>query len=129
MALSPASSYHIDTRLFSEDGRIILHDMREHPQYSQTQRTLQHDAEFTSVQYHPTMTHIFATSDNRGQLCLRDVRMAFGPLSQRRQQGIVHKVSAHVSRSQDLSPSSVCHHNSEARHAPDGQARSEQPSL
>ncbi|TFK88722.1 WD40 repeat-like protein [Polyporus arcularius HHB13444] len=82
----------------AEDGRIILHDMREHPQYSQTQRTLQHDAEFTSVQYHPTMTHIFATSDNRGQLCLRDVRMAFGPLSQRRQQGIVHKYVTTIAR-------------------------------
>ena len=42
------------------------------------------------------MTDIFATSDNRGQVCLRDVRMAFGPASQRRNGGIVHKVRLSV---------------------------------
>ncbi|RPD62291.1 WD40 repeat-like protein, partial [Lentinus tigrinus ALCF2SS1-6] len=83
----------------AEDGCIILHDMREQPQHSRSQCKLQHDAEFTCVQYHPTMTHIFATSDNRGQLCLRDVRMAFGPLSQRSEHGgIVHKYVTTIAR-------------------------------
>ncbi|KZT64278.1 WD40 repeat-like protein [Daedalea quercina L-15889] len=50
-----------------------------------------HDAEFTSVQFHPEMFHIFVTSDNRGEVCLRDTRMAFGPNSRRRNKGIVRK--------------------------------------
>jgi len=73
----------------SEDGCIILHDTRADSRLTRAQGTLQHDAEFTGVQFHPNMHHIFATSDNRGQLCLRDCRMAFGPLSQRRQNGVV----------------------------------------
>ncbi len=76
-----------------EDGRIILHDMRASPQHTRTERIFQHNAELTCVQYHPTMANIFATSDDRGQVCLRDGRMAFGPLSKRREEGIVHKVS------------------------------------
>ena len=30
------------------------------------------------MQYHPTMEHIFVTSDAKGRVCLRDARMAFG---------------------------------------------------
>ncbi|CDO77143.1 hypothetical protein BN946_scf184657.g18 [Trametes cinnabarina] len=37
------------------------------------------------------MTQLFATSDTQGAVCLRDVRMAFGPLSQRHRHGVVHK--------------------------------------
>ncbi|TBU37170.1 WD40 repeat-like protein [Dichomitus squalens] len=76
----------------AEDGRIVLHDMRGDSRYTRTQRILQHRTELTCVQYHPTMPDLFATSDNHGQVCLRDVRMAFGPLSQRRDEGVVHKV-------------------------------------
>lgn len=76
----------------SEDGCIIMHDARAESQFTRAQGILQHDAEFTSVQYHPTMPHIFATSDNRGEICLRDSRMAFGPLSRRSRQGIVQTV-------------------------------------
>lgn len=72
---------------------MILHDMRADSRYTRAQRILQHGAELTGLQYHPTMTNIFATSDNRGHVCLRDIRMAFGPLPQRRDEGIVHKVS------------------------------------
>lgn len=75
-----------------EDGRVILHDMREARRYSRAQSVLQHTAELTCVEYHPIMTDIFATSDSRGQVCLRDVRMAFGPASRRRDQGVVHQV-------------------------------------
>ncbi|KAI0770187.1 WD40 repeat-like protein [Fomes fomentarius] len=82
----------------AEDGRIILHDMRANPQHTRTQRIFQHNAEFTCVEYHPTMANIFATSDNRGQVCLRDVRMAFGPLSQRREEGIIHKYVTTVAK-------------------------------
>lgn len=38
------------------------------------------------------MEHIFATSDSHGQVCLRDTRMAFGPLSSRSNEGIVQNV-------------------------------------
>ena len=36
------------------------------------------NSESTGVQYHPTMEHIFVTSDAKGRVCLRDARMAFG---------------------------------------------------
>ncbi|KAI0670884.1 WD40 repeat-like protein [Trametes maxima] len=75
----------------SEDGRIVLHDMRANNRYTQAQATLQQIAPFSCVQYHPTIPQLFATSDTRGVVCLRDVRMAFGPRSQRRNQGTVHK--------------------------------------
>ncbi|KAI1793347.1 WD40 repeat-like protein [Ganoderma leucocontextum] len=82
----------------AEDGCIILHDMRADSRYTRTQRILQHSAELTGLQYHPTMTNIFATSDNQGHVCLRDIRMAFGPLSQRRDEGVVHKYITTVAR-------------------------------
>ena len=66
--------------------------MRGDTRYTRTQRVLQHRTELTCIQYHPTIPNLFATSDNRGDVCLRDVRMAFGPLSQRRNEGVVHKV-------------------------------------
>lgn len=59
---------------------------------SSAQGTLQHTAEFTGVQHHPVMEHVFATSDAHGQVCLRDTRMAFGPLSNRSNNGIVRVV-------------------------------------
>jgi len=31
------------------------------------------------VRFHPTMEHVFATSDGQGRVCLRDTRMTFGP--------------------------------------------------
>ena len=93
-AFSTVARTHLLTlsQTCSEDGCIILHDMRADSRYTRTQRILQHSSELTGLQYHPTMTNIFATSDNRGLVCLRDIRMAFGPLSQRRDEGIVHKV-------------------------------------
>ncbi|KAI8994199.1 WD40 repeat-like protein [Trametes punicea] len=75
----------------SEDGRIILHDMRADSRRSHAQATLQQIAPFSCVQYHPVMTQLFATSDTQGAVCLRDMRMAFGPLSQRQHKGVVHK--------------------------------------
>jgi WD repeat-containing protein 22 len=74
----------------SEDGKIILHDARVDRGH---QGTLQHATEFTGVQAHPIMEHIFATCDSHGQVCLRDTRMAFGPLSSRSNEGIVQTVS------------------------------------
>ncbi|KAI9058253.1 WD40 repeat-like protein [Trametes sanguinea] len=75
----------------SEDGRIILHDMRAESRRSRAQGTIQQIAPFSCVQYHPTMSQLFATSDTQGLVCLRDMRMAFGPLSQRHHKGVVHK--------------------------------------
>ena len=59
---------------------------------TKAQATLQNTSEFTSVQYHPTIPHIFVTGDKVGYAHLRDMRMAFGPLSSRSQEGIVQTV-------------------------------------
>ncbi|EPS96551.1 hypothetical protein FOMPIDRAFT_1032367 [Fomitopsis schrenkii] len=75
----------------SDDGCTILHDMRAASTLTRAQGTLQHDAEMTCVQFHPEMEHIFVTGDIRGELCLRDTRMAFGPKSRRLNKGVVRK--------------------------------------
>jgi len=81
-----------------EDGRIILHDVRTPSRRARAQNVLQHNIDFTSVQYHPNMPHIFVTSDIRGEICLRDSRMAFGPSSQRSNKGIVHTYVTRLSK-------------------------------
>ena len=60
---------------------------------TRAQCTIQNDCEFTDVQCHPIDEHLFATSDHRGRVCLRDARMAFGPPSGRTLKGIVRTVS------------------------------------
>ncbi|TFK52332.1 WD40 repeat-like protein, partial [Heliocybe sulcata] len=72
----------------SEDGTIVLHDSRDQT-LTRAHATLFHEAEFSDVKWHPGMEHIFATSDSKGQVCLRDKRMAFGPLKQRHRNGVV----------------------------------------
>ena len=72
-----------------EDGRVIFHDARVDRRLSNAQGALQHTMGFTGVQAHPVMKHIFATSDSHGQVCLRDTRMAFRPLSVRSSERIV----------------------------------------
>ncbi|KAJ8593937.1 WD40 repeat-like protein [Rhizopogon salebrosus TDB-379] len=81
-----------------EDGKLVLHDGRAGSRMSAAQGTLQHTAEFTGVQHHPVMEHIFATSDVHGQVCLRDTRMAFGPSSKRSNNGIVRVYNTKLSR-------------------------------
>jgi hypothetical protein len=76
----------------SEDGKLILHDGRAGGRMSAAQGTLQHTTAFTGVQHHPVMEHVLATCDVHGQVCLRDTRMAFGPLSRRSNGGIVRVV-------------------------------------
>lgn len=75
----------------SDDGRIILHDMRDpqQPLMTTAQRTMQLKTENTDVKFHPLMEHIFATSDARTGLKLRDTRMAFGPARNRCNSGEV----------------------------------------
>ena len=73
-----------------EDGRVILHDSRTN--FTRAQATLQLMSEVTCVQYNPRMDHVFVTSDAAGKVCLRDTRMAFGPLTSRSRHGIVHTV-------------------------------------
>ncbi|KXN81788.1 DDB1- and CUL4-associated factor 5 [Leucoagaricus sp. SymC.cos] len=81
----------------SEDGSIIRHDLRDsHP--SRAQNTLQLKSEVTGVQYHPHMEYIFLTSDQSGAVCLRDERMAFGPLSRRSREGIVQVYNTKLTR-------------------------------
>ena len=76
----------------SEDGSIIRHDTRDcHP--SLAQNNLRVRSEVTGVQYHPNIGHVFLTSEQKGAVCLRDERMAFGPLSWRSQEGVVQVVS------------------------------------
>ncbi|KAI5997409.1 WD40-repeat-containing domain protein [Pisolithus albus] len=91
---------HHDELFFSagEDGRIILHDARVDRRSSRAQGIYQHTTEVTGVQAHPVMEHIFATSDLRGQVCLRDSRMAFGPLSTRSNEGIVQTYVTKLSK-------------------------------
>lgn len=45
------------------------------------------------MQYHPTMEHIFVTSDAKGRVCLRDARMAFGVAGKKSNIGVVLTVS------------------------------------
>ncbi|TFK40763.1 WD40 repeat-like protein [Crucibulum laeve] len=73
----------------SEDGTIRRYDSRSSNRAARAQDTMQLMSEVTGVQYHPIMDNIFVTSDNKGQVCLRDERMAFGPLTQRSGQGVV----------------------------------------
>lgn len=57
----------------SEDGVIRRYDARS----SRPNGELQMQSEASGVEYHPQMHHLFVTSDNRGNVCLRDERMAF----------------------------------------------------
>ena len=70
----------------------MLHDGRTGSRMTRSQATLQQAAEFSGAFFHPRMEHLFATSDVRGNVRLRDTRMAFGPLRQRTKEGIVLKV-------------------------------------
>lgn len=70
----------------------MLHDARTESRMTRAQATLQQTAEFSGALFHPRMEHLFATSDVRGNVRLRDTRMAFGPMRQRTKDGIVHKV-------------------------------------
>lgn len=87
-------SFSILSRIyFSEDGRIMLHDARTESRMTPAAATLEQSAEFSGAFFHPRMEHLFATSDARGNVRLRDTRMAFGPMHQRTKDGIVHKVT------------------------------------
>ena len=70
----------------------MLHDGRTDSHMTRAQGTLQQAAEFSGAFFHPHMEHLFATSDVRGNVRLRDTRMAFGPLRQRTNDGVVLKV-------------------------------------
>ncbi|KAJ8691284.1 hypothetical protein PTI98_010872 [Pleurotus ostreatus] len=66
----------------SDDGSIRMHDGRGNG-LSRAQATLQESVEVTDVRFHPTLEHNFLSTDSRGGVHLRDMRMAFGPLTQR----------------------------------------------
>jgi WD repeat-containing protein 22 len=70
----------------------MLHDGRAGSHMTRAQGTIQQAAEFSGAFFHPRMEHLFATSDVRGNVRLRDTRMAFGPLRQRTNDGVVLKV-------------------------------------
>jgi hypothetical protein len=70
----------------SEDGKIILRDGRIESRLPSAQMTLQNDCEVTGVRWNPCMENLFATSDNRGRVCLRDIRTSFGSALNRTRQ-------------------------------------------
>ncbi|KAI0260688.1 WD40 repeat-like protein [Gloeopeniophorella convolvens] len=82
----------------SEDGCVMLHDGRAESRMTRAQGTLRQAAEFSGATFHPTIEHLFATSDVRGNVRLRDMRMAFGPLSQRTNEGIVLKYVTRITK-------------------------------
>lgn len=68
------------------------HDGRVNGRSARAQDTIQIESEVTGLEFHPIMEHIFVSSDSRGNVCLRDARMAFGPLVDRTGQGVVQVV-------------------------------------
>ncbi|KAG6865126.1 hypothetical protein C0991_004967 [Blastosporella zonata] len=92
LAFSASNRY-----MYSSDGKILLHDGRADG-LTRAQSTLQLSTEATGVQYHPHMEHIFATSDSNGDVCLRDNRMAFGPLATRARNGVVQRYLTKLTR-------------------------------
>ncbi|THH11146.1 hypothetical protein EW145_g844 [Phellinidium pouzarii] len=78
--LSRSSHKHPLRRLqFSkmEDGLIALHDTRIQDSSTRPSGVLENSCELTDVQYHPQSDKSFLTTDVRGNVCLRDMRMAF----------------------------------------------------
>ena len=86
---------HFDyRRVISEDMSIALHDSRIRGTSFRPAGTLLHDIEFTDVRYHPRIENLFVTTDQRGDVCLRDTRMSFDdPENRENSKGIVQKVS------------------------------------
>ncbi|KAL4263274.1 hypothetical protein AB1N83_004308 [Pleurotus pulmonarius] len=81
----------------SDDGSIRMHDGRGSG-LSRAQGTLQEFVEITDVRFHPTLEHNFVSTDSRGGVHLRDMRMAFGPLTQRTNGGIVQSYNTTLSK-------------------------------
>ncbi|KAF7314675.1 WD40 repeat-like protein [Mycena kentingensis (nom. inval.)] len=87
----------------SEDGRIVHHDERATPSASpRAQDTIQLETEVNGVEFHPTTDHLFVTCDSKGAVCLRDMRMAFGPRAQRSQLGVVQTYNTKLARGSTL---------------------------
>ncbi|KAH9966814.1 WD40-repeat-containing domain protein [Russula dissimulans] len=82
----------------SMDGRIMIHDGRAGSRMTDAETTLQQAAGFYGAIFHPRTEHLFVTSDDRGNVRLRDTRMAFGPLHQRTKKGIVLKCASRITR-------------------------------
>ncbi|KAF5343245.1 hypothetical protein D9758_013413 [Tetrapyrgos nigripes] len=88
----------------SESGRILRHDLRVNsaiPNHVKASDTIQLSSEVTGVRYHPTMEHLFVTSENLGRVCLRDARLGFGKRSERRDQGVVLQYNTTLTRFSD----------------------------
>ncbi|KZP18586.1 WD40 repeat-like protein [Athelia psychrophila] len=82
----------------SDDGRVMLHDDRAQASMTRAECMLQHTAEVTDVKAHPLVEYLFATSDSHGRVCLRDTRMAFGPLSQRTRFGVIRTYNTKLAK-------------------------------
>ncbi|KAI5118700.1 hypothetical protein M0805_003356 [Coniferiporia weirii] len=60
-----------------EDGLVALHDTRTQGSSTRLSGTLENPCELTDVRFHPLSDKLFFTTDIRGNVCLRDARMAF----------------------------------------------------
>jgi len=87
------SAFSITKLDSSEDGTVRYFDERQRRRGAMAQDIIQTENEVTGVQYHPTIEHLFATSDGAGRVMLRDSRMAFGSLVNRTKGGVVQRVS------------------------------------
>ncbi|KAG2001800.1 hypothetical protein CC2G_004929 [Coprinopsis cinerea AmutBmut pab1-1] len=81
----------------SEDGCIYRYDARDVNTRRTRENTLELNASASGALYHPTMAHIFLTSDSRGRVCLRDERMAFGS-GERTDGGIVQRYNTNLTK-------------------------------
>lgn len=64
------------------------------PNTSALPGVLQLQSELTDIKCHPEVEKLFLTSDSRGNVCLRDTRMAFGGSeSERTAGGVVQEVN------------------------------------
>ncbi|KIM43179.1 hypothetical protein M413DRAFT_18290 [Hebeloma cylindrosporum] len=82
----------------SEDGTVRYFDERQRRRGMSVQDIIQTENEMTGVQYHPTIEHLFATSDGAGRVMLRDFRMAFGPLVNRTDGGVVQRYNTKITK-------------------------------
>jgi len=83
----------------SEDGTVKLHDTRVATEAAQGVLTVA--ADFTSVQFHPTIPNLFVTGTNKGSVCLRDMRSSF-----RREDGRALVINTYVTAlSKSMTPS------------------------
>ncbi|KAF4617596.1 hypothetical protein D9613_005957 [Agrocybe pediades] len=82
----------------SEDGTIRRYDGRENTRVPRAQNVIQTSNEITDVKYHPTMEHLFLSSNGAGEVNLFDDRMAFTSSFNKSDDGIVQKYNTKITK-------------------------------